>query len=337
MTSRAACYWKVRVWDQDGRASAWSEPSKWTMGLLSPSDWKAQWIGVAPKANPSKADPWFRKDFSISGRPVRALAYVASLGYHELYINGKKVDDRVLSPSISDFSQHVRYVTYDVTKCLRDGRNAVVLWCAAGWAGFSEFHVKDKPLVMAQIEILQPDGKSLQVVTDATWKTHPSPLSPLGNWAVPGYGGESYDARLETSDPADAGLDLSRWDSAAVFAPHVRVSAEMIEPNLPVVEFLKPVAIEAKGTGVFRIDMGRNYAGWAEHHPERQAGTESHAAIRRAARPGRDLRAEIRVHVLARRRLRHVLSTIQPRRRPLDYRQRRGDGSAERRNRRLLD
>ena len=78
------------MWDQDGRASAWSEPSTWTMGLLSPSDWKAQWIGVAPKANPSKADPWFRKDFSISGRPVRATVYVASLGFHELYINGRK-------------------------------------------------------------------------------------------------------------------------------------------------------------------------------------------------------------------------------------------------------
>ena len=137
----------------------------------------------------------------------------------------------------------------------------MVLWCAAGWAGFSEFHVKDKPLVMAQIEILQPDGKSVQVVTDTTWKTHPSPLSPLGNWAVPGYGGESYDARLEMPGWNYVGLDVSRWDSAAVFSPHVRVSAEMIEPNRSR-RPLKPVAIEAKVPGVFRIDMGRNYAGW---------------------------------------------------------------------------
>ena len=62
------------------------------MGLLNPSDWKAQWIGVAPKANASKADPWFRKDFSISGKPVRAVVYVASLGYHDLYINGESAD-----------------------------------------------------------------------------------------------------------------------------------------------------------------------------------------------------------------------------------------------------
>jgi hypothetical protein len=243
----------------------------WSMGLLSPSDWKSQWIGVAPKANPSMADPWFRKNFSVSGRPVRALAYVASLGYHELYINGKKVDDRVLAPSISEFSQRVRYVTYDVTDCLRDGSNAVTLWCASGWAGLPQFKVKDKPLVMARIEVLQPDGQSLQVVTDATWKTHPSPLSPLGKWETPGYGGECYDARLEMPGWSDVELNLSDWDSAAIFAPRVRLSAEMIEPNRRI-ETIKPVAIQAKGSGVFRVDMGRNYTGWFEIHLKGKPG-----------------------------------------------------------------
>ena len=44
--SHQPCYWKVRVWDKDGRPSAWSQPALWTMGLLEPSDWaKAEWIG----------------------------------------------------------------------------------------------------------------------------------------------------------------------------------------------------------------------------------------------------------------------------------------------------
>ncbi len=42
--SRAACYWKVRVWDRAGTASKWSEPATWTMGLLAPEDWQASWI-----------------------------------------------------------------------------------------------------------------------------------------------------------------------------------------------------------------------------------------------------------------------------------------------------
>ncbi len=152
-------------------------------------------------------------------------------------------------------------MTYDLSKCFRDGQNTIALWCAPGWAGFSEFHVKDKPLVLAQIEVLQADGRWVQVVSNATWKTLPSPLTPLGNWAIPGFGGESYDARLEIPGWGEPGLDTSHWDSAAVFTPQVRLSAEMVEPNRRV-EILKPIGIEVQRPGVCRIDMGRNYSGW---------------------------------------------------------------------------
>ena len=37
-------FWKVRVWDGDDRASAWSAPARWTMGVLAAADWKANWI-----------------------------------------------------------------------------------------------------------------------------------------------------------------------------------------------------------------------------------------------------------------------------------------------------
>ena len=47
LESRTACYWKVRTWDQDGKASAWSKPASWSMGLLKPGDWQAKWIGVS--------------------------------------------------------------------------------------------------------------------------------------------------------------------------------------------------------------------------------------------------------------------------------------------------
>jgi alpha-L-rhamnosidase len=48
LTSRMQCFWKVMVWDKDGKASDWSDPAKWTMGLLKPDDWSAQWIGLTP-------------------------------------------------------------------------------------------------------------------------------------------------------------------------------------------------------------------------------------------------------------------------------------------------
>ncbi|HCL91819.1 MAG TPA: alfa-L-rhamnosidase, partial [Verrucomicrobia subdivision 3 bacterium] len=42
--SRQLCFWKVKVWDKDGRASDWSQPAQWSMGLLKDKDWQAQYI-----------------------------------------------------------------------------------------------------------------------------------------------------------------------------------------------------------------------------------------------------------------------------------------------------
>src|SRR5690606_19174597 len=36
-------FWQVRVWDENGTASAWSKVAFWEMGLLD-SGWQAQWI-----------------------------------------------------------------------------------------------------------------------------------------------------------------------------------------------------------------------------------------------------------------------------------------------------
>ncbi|MBP7948530.1 MAG: glycoside hydrolase family 78 protein [Verrucomicrobiales bacterium] len=47
LASRMEVHWKVQVWDQDGRVSAWSAPATWTMGLLEPTDWQARWIADA--------------------------------------------------------------------------------------------------------------------------------------------------------------------------------------------------------------------------------------------------------------------------------------------------
>ncbi|MES1161334.1 MAG: alpha-L-rhamnosidase, partial [Bacteroidota bacterium] len=39
-------YWQVRVWDNKGHSSPWSKGGTWQMGLLTPEEWKAQWIGL---------------------------------------------------------------------------------------------------------------------------------------------------------------------------------------------------------------------------------------------------------------------------------------------------
>ena len=44
LESMDQCWWKVRIWDKNGKPSNWSQPATWTMGLLHPEDWNAKWI-----------------------------------------------------------------------------------------------------------------------------------------------------------------------------------------------------------------------------------------------------------------------------------------------------
>jgi len=275
LASGQECLWKVRVRDRSGRLSAWSKPARWTMGLLQPQDWTAQWIGTDqvfvrkpgfPPPDNAMPDPWLRKSFTLAGKPKRAAVYVASVGYHELYVNGKKIGDAVLAPCVTDHTKRARYVTYDIRDQLRQGENVLGLWLGVSWSIFPQYKTPDRPqtpMAIAQAEIEVPGGPAVRIVTDGTWKTHPSPNTTLGVWDFMHFGGERYDAAKEIPDWCQPGSSDAGWKPVSVFAPKLLLSAEMIEPNR-CVQAIRPKAIEPRPKGAWRVDMGVNYAGWVE-------------------------------------------------------------------------
>ena len=100
LESRQACHWKARVWLGDGKALDWSAPAAWTMGLLKPGDWHAQWVGmdladasVDPKDKEKRRLParYLRREFVADKEIKRAMAYVCGLGVFDLHINGRKI------------------------------------------------------------------------------------------------------------------------------------------------------------------------------------------------------------------------------------------------------
>ena len=113
LTSGQDCYWKVRVLDKDQKVSAWSPIARFSMGLLEPKDWSGPWIKHPTAAKEKHL--WFRKTFALGEKAASAFVYVATVGYHELYVNGQKVDPRVLAPSLTRLDTRVLYVTYDIT------------------------------------------------------------------------------------------------------------------------------------------------------------------------------------------------------------------------------
>ena len=268
------CFWKVRMLDEQSAWSAWSETASWRMGLLE-KDWNAHWIGSEEMERQSKGgkkvdnemyDPWLRKTFILSDFPKDAVLCVASIGYHELYVNGRKVGDAVLSPSVTDHKSRARYKMYDITKYLQKGENVIALWLGTSWAIFPAYQREDKPaipLLLAQAEICLHSGEKLRIVSDDSWKVHASPNKLMGYWEAHHFAGEYYDANLEIPDWNTIKLDDSDWAKAKVYKPSICVSSDRTEPNRLIKE-IRPVSIQKMDAGTYRVDMGVNYAGWFE-------------------------------------------------------------------------
>lgn len=268
------CFWKVRMADEKGTWTSWSEPAYWQMGLFA-DDWKARWIGSAEmeslsvggkKIDNKMPDPWFRKTFALTEKPREALVYVASIGYHELYVNGHKIGDAVLAPSVTDHVTRARYNAYDVSKYLNAGENVLALWLGTSWSIFPVYHTEDKPsipMALAQAEITLSSGEKVQIVTDESWKTHASSNRLTGYWEAHHFEGEVQDGSLYIDGWNETGFDDSEWASAKTYQPKLVVSADKTEPNR-LMDEIKPLSIEEVSAGVYRVDMGINYAGWFE-------------------------------------------------------------------------
>jgi len=278
LASRTRCYWKVRVWDKDGKPSPFSDVAVWEMGLLAPGDWQARWISApGPKENSVQPAPLFRKLFLFSKRPRQARIYICGLGYHELRLNGEKVGDHVLDPAFTRYDKRVLYVTYDVTDQLKKGWNALGVILGNGWYNmhtravwnFDQAPWRDRPVLLCQLEVTFADGSKRTIATDGTWHVATGPIvfDSIRN-------GETYDARLEKDGWDTADCDDADWPLAAIDAgPKGALKAQMMPP-IKVTQTIEPVKVTEPKTGIYVFDMGQNMAGRARLKVSGPAGTK---------------------------------------------------------------
>ena len=267
LSSRQSGYWKVRVWDQSGKASKWSEPAFFGIGLLAESDWAvgAKFIGItqSEKHNDRQISPIIRTKFDYTPSKERVLLHVNSLGYHEAYINGEPVSESMLNPAVSEFSKRSLIVTYDVTDLLKKGNNELSIWLGIGWYHKRAQGVVDGgPYVRAQLESVKPNGDH-NVITksDEKWEAANSGRYSIGNLWV---NGEYIDKSELVTDLSSNAAENLTWQQVVVGdIPQHKSSQQMCELNTFYQTF-KPVAVHKIDDESYVYDMGHAFVGFVE-------------------------------------------------------------------------
>ncbi len=299
LNSDSKAFWKVKVWDKNGKESEWSPTAYWTIGLLNSADWKGKWIGLdmamsgeTPTANhPVMHGRMVRKESVIKKNVKSAMLYVTAAGLYEFHINGNKVGDAVLAPALSQTEKRMYYNAYDVSNLLKKGKNAFGGYVGAGrwtclrplqeatgeWAS-DKYKYTDTipgykprfPKLLAQINIVYSDGSKEIIATDETWKlTGDGPITKNNE-----FDGEFYDATKEMVGWNQPGFSDKTWINASLVAvPTPVLSAENKEP-IKVMETLKPVSVKEIKPGVFVYDMGQNMVGWVKLRVKGAKGTK---------------------------------------------------------------
>ncbi len=264
LKSMQRAYWQVRIWDNNNKATGWSDLAYWEMGILDPDAWSASWITMNNEVKKDGSLPahYYRNEFTTSKKIATARAYVTSLGIYEMYINGRKVGDQLFTPGWTSYNKRIQYQTYDVTSMLGK-ENAIGAAVADGWyrgnIGFrnQRAYYGDKLGLLVQVQITYTDGTSEVIETGEDWKTSTGPILESDI-----YNGELYDARLEMESWTSTSFDDSGWENAAILNHSKNI---LIAPQgVPVraVEEIKPIEQITTPKGEMVFDLGQNMVGW---------------------------------------------------------------------------
>jgi alpha-L-rhamnosidase len=267
--------WKVSDHEVSGWLDANFDDSGWAAARVIGPVGMEPWGAVSSAESRLLAARYLRKEFPVQKKIARATVSLSGLGLSELYLNGEKVGDHVLSPAFAQYSKREFYVTYDVTKQLKRGTNAVGIILGNGRFFADRSHVYSStedfgfPKLLLNLDIEYADGSSGHIVSDNSWKlTDDGPITANND-----YDGEEYDARKAFPGWNKPGFDDSNWPPAEVVSePGGVLSAEMSEP-IRVTGTIKPVSMKEISPGVYIYDMGQNMVGWGRLHVSGPAGS----------------------------------------------------------------
>ncbi|MBQ5840754.1 MAG: family 78 glycoside hydrolase catalytic domain [Clostridia bacterium] len=257
-------YVRVAVRDDLGDESAPLEEYFYISGLRStPLGW------IAASEDLPETAVYFRKNFVLSGEVKQAVVYACGLGYHQLFLNGERLDDAVLDPLHSDYTKSCYYTMLpEVANRLRSGQNCLCIAIGDGWRRTEEMlrrrgknihksRFMGIPQLSAVLKIQYADGHTELFGADESWGwTHGAIV--CNNI----FNGEAYDARV--SHP-----DWNQPDAVCeYFRPAVAVPSPGGEPRTAVLEpitehgIYTPKCLYHPDENTCVVDFGVNISGY---------------------------------------------------------------------------
>lgn len=227
------------------------------------------------RITPEKKSILFRKEFYTEKPIARASVCVCGLGFYQLYLNGARVGDYVLTPLETNYNKWVLYDEYDVTNLIKEGANAI-----GAELGNARYSTPKKywnwratwygdPCLTCLLTLTYQDGSRQTVSTDTAWKCHYGPI--LKNCF---YDGETYDATLEQEGWNSAGFDDSEWQPALLVpGPEGRLEKNGYF-HIKKQRALQPIKVYKKLNGKTIYAFGENISGWVKIRLSGPAGEQ---------------------------------------------------------------
>jgi len=236
-----------------GFRAAWSAPAKGMRDLGAAREPEfAKRIDFREELH----SPAFAKKFCLEKDVARATLHVTGLGFYEASLNGRRIGEKVLDPSPTDYTRRVLYSTYVLDGLVRKGENELCLLVGHGWHdvrsidtwNFEVAPWRDVPKAIAQLELEYADGTKGRIATDGTWREVASPV-----W---------FDCIREGSVMGAPRAIPEGLSAVEVEGPAGTLEAEAVPPA-KVVKELSPVEIVETPRSEYVVKFPETLSGWA--------------------------------------------------------------------------
>ena len=257
-------YWQVRVVDNHGEKSKWTDPAFFETGILEDATWEAKWITPTWEEDVSKSNPspYLRKEFTLGKAIKNARLYISAQGLYQVEINGNRVGEQEFTPGWTSYNTRLQYQIYDIKAQLVQKQNAIGIVLGDGWfrgnLGWVDGrnNYGEKLAAIAQIVVEYTDGSKATISTDESWKATTGPILESDI-----YNGEVYDANKELNGWSRISYDDSNWKATKVLDTSKKILIAPEGPPVKIVNKLEPLSIEKTEEG-WLVDMGQNMVGW---------------------------------------------------------------------------